>query len=117
MSDGAEVGPEGVGDAEIILSPDPDGQPKRKRSRRGSRGGRKRRKPSTNGDQTAVATTEEVDGVEIAAVEPQDSGLILVAESTNVESRIPDLGPDNSEAPEYVPMSEWIEDFDTRPRA
>ena len=116
VSDGAEVGPEGLGDAEIILSPDPDGQPKRKRSRRGSRGGRKRRKPSTNGDQTAEATTEEVGGIEIAAVEPQDAGLILVAESTNVESRIPDPGPD-TEAPEYVPMSEWIEDFDTRPRA
>ncbi len=28
-----------------------DGQPKRKRSRRGSRGGRKRRKPAANGDQ------------------------------------------------------------------
>ena len=32
-----------------------DGQPKRKRSRRGSRGGRKRRKPAANGDQAQDA--------------------------------------------------------------
>jgi predicted RNA-binding protein with TRAM domain len=60
-----------------------DGQPKRKRSRRGSRGGKKRRKP-------AAANEESV-----AATEPE---------------------PSDEAAPEYVPMSEWIEDFDTARR-
>jgi len=61
----------------------PDGQPKKKRSRRGSRGGRKRKKP-------AVSASEEP-----IADEP-------VAAATAAED----------EAPEYVPMSEWIDDFD-----
>ena len=55
-----------------------DGQPKRKRSRRGSRGGKKRRKPAASADQA------------------DDSGTVAIIEP---------------EAPEYVPMSEWIEDF------
>ena len=54
-------------------------QPKRKRTRRGSRGGKRRKKPSVNGDQ---------------------------AESGD--------GQAPSDVPEYVPMSEWIEDFETR---
>lgn len=59
-----------------------DGQPKRKRTRRGSRGGRRRRKtPATNG-QTAEGET----------------------------SAEPEAGSEEPE--EYVPMSEWIEDFD-----
>jgi ribonuclease G len=57
-----------------------DGQPKRKRSRRGSRGGKKRRKPAADGEpETASADAAAGDG-------------------------------DTPE--EYVPMSEWIEDFD-----
>jgi ribonuclease G len=70
-------------DADVVEEATPsevaaDGQPKRKRSRRGSRGGKKRRKPATNGDL-------EPDAVETAG--------------------------DDAAAPEYVPMSEWIEDF------
>jgi ribonuclease G len=61
-----------------------DGQPKRKRSRRGSRGGRKRRKPAASGADDVVAT-EESDTADAPSAE------------------VP---------PEYVPMSEWIEDFD-----
>ena len=65
-----------------------DGQPKKKRSRRGSRGGRKRRKPAANEGDGAAATDETVPS------EPQaDEGQ-----------------------PEYVPMSEWIEDFDAARR-
>jgi predicted RNA-binding protein with TRAM domain len=62
-----------------------DGQPKRKRTRRGSRGGRRRRKPpaSDNGQQVEESSDEP-------AVTPED------------------------EEPGYVPMSEWIEDFDAR---
>ena len=72
-----------------------EGTPKRKRSRRGSRGGRKRKKPAAagNGD----AAPEGVD----AGVEAADAAA--------------DAAPDNGE-PEYVPMSEWIDDFETRAR-
>jgi ribonuclease G len=73
----AEVQPE----AEAALAG--DGQPKRKRTRRGSRGGR-RRKSSQNG--SAAAKADEPAAEEHG--EPQ--------------------------AEEYVPMSEWIEDFDQR---
>jgi len=66
-----------------------DGPPKRKRSRRGSRGGKKRRKPVTEGSEDAAPTD--------AAVASEDA----------VEG----------EAPEYIPMSEWIDDFETRSRA
>jgi ribonuclease G len=55
------------------VEPSTDGAPKRKRTRRGTRGGRRRRKPAANGSPTAAEGAEE---------------------------------------PEYVPMSEWIEDFD-----
>jgi ribonuclease G len=68
----------------------PDAAPKpRKRSRRGSRGGRKRRKPATNGGEEP--TPEE------------EPALTESAAAT--------------EAPEYVPMSEWIDDFESRPRS
>jgi len=64
-----------------------DGAPKRKRSRRGSRGGKKRRKAPTNGE-------EETTPVEY---EPADEEPVAVGD-----------------APEYVPMSEWIDDFGSR---
>ncbi len=82
-----EVEPGADGDAAV------DGQPKRKRSRRGTRGGRKRKKPATNGavhDAETTETAEADPGVAVAIVEEQPA--------------------------EYVPMSEWIEDFDSRPR-
>jgi ribonuclease G len=60
-----------------------DGQPKRKRTRRGTRGGRRRRKPASNG-----------------SAEQPEEGVVAEA-ATAVE-----------EPPEYVPMSEWIEDFE-----
>ena len=66
-----------------------EGPPKRKRARRGSRGGRKRKKPSVDADEE-TPTEPESERVEIVAVE---------------------------DAPEYVPMSEWIDDFDGRGRA
>ena len=60
--------------------------PKKKRTRRGTRGGKRRRKPAaTNGAPTEGETVE--------AVPPEDV-----------------------EEPEYVPMSEWIEDFERRGR-
>jgi ribonuclease G len=72
-----------VAEEEADVEPTTDGAPpKRKRTRRGTRGGRKRRKPATNG---APADEE--------AVEPV---------------------VDEAETPAYVPMSEWIEDFERK---
>jgi ribonuclease G len=71
-----------------------EGTPKRKRSRRGSRGGRKRKKPAAAGIGDATAEDAEV-------VEAADAAA--------------DTASDNGE-PEYVPMSEWIDDFETRAR-
>jgi hypothetical protein len=65
-----------------------DGQPKKKRSRRGSRGGRKRRKPAANGGEEAPSSEEAGDAEALADTPP-----------------------------EYVPMSEWIEDFDSAKRS
>ena len=75
---------------------DADGQPKRKRSRRGSRGGKKRRKPAAAAGEDATpadADATSTDG---------DAAVEIVADG---------------DAPEYVPMSEWIDDFETRSRA
>ena len=65
-----------------------DELPKRKRSRRGSRGGKKRRKPAAEG-------TDDVSPADEAGAEARG---------------------DDVEPPEYVPMSEWIDDFDSRSR-
>jgi ribonuclease G len=64
-----------------------DGQPKRKRSRRGSRGGRKRKKPVSA---DAEAGTQEG---EVVVDSAEDNGV-----------------------PEYTPMSEWIDDFEASQR-
>ena len=96
-SEPAEVG-EGV----------PDGAPKRKRSRRGSRGGRKRKKPvaSGNGDSAAEGedTPEADDGTPEADVvaSPGEAAVAVDGSDEGV--------------PEYVPMSEWIDDFESRKR-
>jgi ribonuclease G len=66
-----------------------DGQPKKKRARRGSRGGRKRRKPAAAEGEGAT-TAEEPSETTVASTD---------------------------DAPgEYVPMSEWLEDFDSASR-
>jgi len=88
-----------------------DGQPKRKRSRRGSRGGRKRRKPSANGDQATAAAVEESEDVGPHGSDPDVDGR-----PAEVRPRGSGPTPDESLPPKYVPMSEWIEDFDSRPR-
>jgi ribonuclease G len=74
--------------AEMEADPEQDGQPKRKRSRRGSRGGRRRKASSTNGDRVEAEGGDQAEG----AATP-------------------------GEPAEYVPMSEWIEDFDSGSRA
>jgi len=94
-----EPEPEAEAEAELQVEVDPsadgdaatDGQPKRKRSRRGTRGGRNRKKPATNG---------EGDGETATPAEADTPVAVAVIE----------------EPAEYVPMSEWIEDFDSRSR-
>jgi predicted RNA-binding protein with TRAM domain len=81
-----------------------DGQPKRKRSRRGSRGGRNRRKPSANGDQVELDPPGER-----AGMDPDESDAGVDEEPTAVADPAAE-----ETAPEYVPMSEWIGDFGQR---
>ena len=83
------IAPDGPDDqapaVEVALGP--DGQPKRKRSRRGSRGGKKRRKPAAaNGDAEASASNET------AADEP-------IAEAQLAEEAVA------TASPAYIPMS------------
>jgi ribonuclease G len=88
----AEAESEAESESEVAEAADAvDGAPKRKRSRRGSRGGRKRKKPSAATADGAApdAEAEVADTAEVATDE---------------------------EAPEYVPMSEWIDDFEARAR-
>ena len=80
----------------------PDGQPKRKRSRRGSRGGRRRKPAGAAADQVE----SHVEGEAHVEGEGQVEGGGEIERAN---------GP--SEIPEYVPMSEWIDDFESRSRA
>ena len=91
---------EGAIEGEVTV----DGQPKRKRSRRGSRGGRKRRKPSANGDQGEADTAGEPEAIEPDAADASSDGGPVAVTDPAVEEA----------APAYVPMSEWIGDFDSR---
>jgi len=88
-----------------------DGQPKRKRSRRGSRGGRNRRKPSANGDPATAAAVDESEDVG-----PDGSDPDVDEQPAELRSHGSEPTPDESLPPKYVPMSEWIEDFDSRSR-
>ena len=96
------ISPDGHDDqapaVEVALGP--DGQPKRKRSRRGSRGGKKRRKPAAaNGDAEGSVPDEPA------------------AEQPAAEAQLPEEAVVDGQPPAYVPMSEWIDDFDPRSRA
>jgi ribonuclease G len=79
-------------DADGAAESGTDGQPKRKRSRRGSRGGKKRRKPAADGGEDA----------------PQVDDVVAVEAAVD--------GSASDDVPAYVPMSEWIDDFETRSR-
>jgi ribonuclease G len=78
---------------------DGDGAPPRKRTRRGTRGGRNRRK------RTAAANGEGAPSEGNAVGEPvsDDARPSLVADGAEGDAQ---MG--------YVPMSEWIEDFERR---
>jgi predicted RNA-binding protein with TRAM domain len=75
-----------------------EGEAAKKPTRRGNRGGRKRRKPSTNGPGAVAGQAPETAelAVEVpVAVEPSEDDATTADEP-------------------YVPMSEWIEDFERR---
>jgi ribonuclease G len=102
--DRVESTEEAAGDApiEAAVEPSEDGAaPARKRTRRGSRGGRNRRRKTAapNGD-GAVATA-------VGDAAPGEAVDASQAESAAAAST-PEAGAG------YVPMSEWIEDFDRR---
>jgi ribonuclease G len=84
-----------------------DGQPKKKRTRRGSRGGRKRKKPAAASANGAGPESSE---------EPEPEPEAAEAEPEPLE--VPELEPEpsaNGEPAEewgYVPMSEWADDLD-----
>ncbi len=107
--------------AETPESPDGDGAATpRKRTRRGSRGGRSRKKKpaATNGDATGsdIVEAQEAEAPALQGNGAADSATALASAPTG-PSEAPDV-PEASEATEsggYVPMSEWIEDFDRRP--
>jgi ribonuclease G len=82
----AEAEPEPT---EVAEAESTDGQPKRKRTRRGTRGGRRRRKTSAEAAATNGGGEESVDPGNGSATAPS----------------------------EYVPMSEWIEDFERARRS
>ena len=100
-----ETPPESDGADTPAPDGDGNGAAPRKRTRRGSRGGRNRRKKpvAVEGAEESAAAPE--DGVE----EPEEVVEAVVATAT---------APVEPEAPTgdgYVPMSEWLDDFD-RPR-
>ncbi len=89
----AESAGESAGDDEsAVVGLDTDGPAKRKRSRRGSRGGKKRRKPAAAGGDDASSAEGGPEAEMAVEATPSD------------------------EVPAYVPMSEWIDDFETRSR-
>jgi ribonuclease G len=105
---------------------DGDGAASRKRTRRGSRGGRNRKKKTTaavNGDGAEAAEAAEAsaatepDAAEIAAVELETNGDTAPPEpaAKEVVVQAADASAESAEEAGYVPMSEWIEDFDRRP--
>ncbi|HEX2304479.1 MAG TPA: Rne/Rng family ribonuclease [Gaiella sp.] len=89
-----------------------DGAPApKKRTRRGSRGGRSRKKKpaAANGDGTAALPVQTVE--DAAAVEPPDEAEVQQDEGVAAPvATVPATEDDTG----YVPMSEWIEDFDHR---
>ncbi|HET9939350.1 MAG TPA: Rne/Rng family ribonuclease [Gaiella sp.] len=129
----AEIAPEEP-TADELASPDDDGEPAapKKRTRRGTRGGRnrKRKTVAANGDaaDSADADADAHADAEVGADAEVDHEL----ETPETEPEVPDAETP-AEAPEpvaaevavvaedgdgegdgYVPMSEWIGDFDRR---
>jgi ribonuclease G len=95
-----------------------DGTTPRKRTRRGSRGGRSRKKKAAvaaNGD---GGEPSEPGPAETVAVELETNGDGAPPRPEPAETAVDGSTDGTPESPDdagYVPMSEWIEDFDRRP--
>jgi ribonuclease G len=98
---------------------DGDGAAPKKRTRRGSRGGRNRKKKATtaaNGDGAEATELGEPDAAETVAVplETNGDGAPTEPAPTMSAAEADDASTDSPDEAGYVPMSEWIEDFDRR---
>jgi ribonuclease G len=86
---------------------DSDGEPKPKRkTRRGSRGGRKRRKPAEAGSNGASADAGSLDA------EPESAERETAEIAAPSADRAETAGNGGSDDWEYVPMSEWLDEID-----
>jgi ribonuclease G len=90
----------------------------RKKTRRGSRGGRKRKKPTTT---NGAEPTEAETGAEGEAERGPEPPPEAEPEETPEAAEQPSRNGDEGEAGEsgewgYVPMSEWLDEIDSRPR-
>jgi ribonuclease G len=96
-------GGDAAGPADAAASPAPADGTQRKRTRRGTRGGKNRRKraAAANGDGAGEAAPEGGSAAAPVADEPESVPVAAAPEPGGGEG--------------YVPMSEWIEDFDRRP--
>jgi ribonuclease G len=119
VAPGVAAPEEGAAGDEAVDEDDRPPTAAKKRTRRGSRGGRNRKKKpaATNGDGVSPDTD-----LEAAAVAETATAVETLGEP--VEARAngdPDVAPVTTAEPTdgseggYVPMSEWIGDFDRRP--
>jgi len=146
-----EVVQEAVGDVPLDTEPDEpdadsdetpdatdDGEAPvvKRKTRRGSRGGKNRRKkPAAEGDAAeadgeadagvAVAVVDDADAPADDDAETENETAELVPEVATVAEIVVDIEPEpaaepdepavsDEESPGYVPMSEWLDDFDRR---
>jgi ribonuclease G len=110
--DGVDTEGEDVAEVAPTDGAAPDGVAPKKRTRRGTRGGRNRKKPGA----AAAAGADAVDGtddtespalaVDDAPRAPRPARAPVVAPTAPVAEAAPANG-----APDYVPMSEWLDDF------
>ena len=117
--DAAAAPEEGAAGDEAVDEDDRPPTAAKKRTRRGSRGGRNRKKKpaATNGDGVSPNTDVETAAVAEAATAVETLGEPVEAQANGD----PDVAPVTTAEPTdgseggYVPMSEWIGDFDRRP--
>ena len=111
--------PEAAAEETPPIEADGDGAAPKKRTRRGSRGGRNRKKKPTaaaNGDGAEATDLGEPEAAETAVVALESNGdaMPLQPASSASPAEAADASADPPAEAGYVPMSEWIEDFDRR---
>ncbi len=91
----------------------------KKKTRRGTRGGRSRRKKTAVAVEGQAVEGEAVEGPADGEADPEGGVLTAVVDEPAAPAAIePEARPEPDEAaeaePGYVPMSEWLDDFDRR---